>query len=91
MFGCITLWGLRLTYNFYRKGGYRRGGEDYRWVHIRDNYPKILVELLNFFFVSYYQIVLIYMFTYPIYLCSNLQINLFDIGLTAIWLLLFCG
>ena len=26
MLGCITLWGLRLTYNFYRKGGFRKGG-----------------------------------------------------------------
>ena len=26
MFGFITLWGLRLTYNFYRKGGYTSQG-----------------------------------------------------------------
>ena len=26
------LWGVRLTYNFARKGGYKPGGEDYRWV-----------------------------------------------------------
>ncbi len=25
-----TVWGLRLTYNFYRKGGYSWSGEDYR-------------------------------------------------------------
>lgn len=27
----VALWGVRLTYDFWRKGGYRRGGEDYRW------------------------------------------------------------
>ena len=26
----ISVWGARLTYNFYRKGGYN-GEEDYRW------------------------------------------------------------
>lgn len=25
------LWGVRRTFNLARKGGYRRGGEDYRW------------------------------------------------------------
>lgn len=28
---CITLWGLRLSFNFYRKGGYNLNEEDYRW------------------------------------------------------------
>jgi len=26
MVGLISLWGLRLTYNFFRKGGYAKGG-----------------------------------------------------------------
>jgi steroid 5-alpha reductase family enzyme len=38
-----TLWGVRLTYNFYRKGGYKNGGEDYRWAYIRERYHWILV------------------------------------------------
>ena len=29
MAGLATAWGLRLTFNFYRKGGYRLGEEDY--------------------------------------------------------------
>jgi steroid 5-alpha reductase family enzyme len=28
--GLLAVWGLRLTYNFYRKGGYAWKGEDYR-------------------------------------------------------------
>lgn len=43
MFAFICLWGLRLTYNFWRKGGYTSVGEDYRWAYIRKNYPKMLV------------------------------------------------
>lgn len=35
MFGFVLVWGLRLTYNYYRKGGYAKGGEDYRWAYIR--------------------------------------------------------
>lgn len=31
----ISLWGLRLSYNFWRKGGYWIGGEDYRWIRVR--------------------------------------------------------
>jgi steroid 5-alpha reductase family enzyme len=35
----VTLWGLRLSYNFYRKGGYNiipwKGEEDYRWKIFR--------------------------------------------------------
>jgi steroid 5-alpha reductase family enzyme len=34
-----TAWGLRLTFNFWRKGGYSgglfRGEEDYRWVEMK--------------------------------------------------------
>ncbi len=30
----VVLWGARLTFNFARKGGYRKGGEDYRWAHV---------------------------------------------------------
>ena len=31
----VTLWGIRLTFNLARKGGYRPGGEDYRWAVLR--------------------------------------------------------
>ena len=43
MLGLTCVWGVRLTYNFYRKGGYKRGGEDYRWEYIRKNYHWLLV------------------------------------------------
>jgi steroid 5-alpha reductase family enzyme len=35
MAALTTLWGLRLQYNFFRKGGFSSGGEDYRWKYIR--------------------------------------------------------
>ncbi|MDE0250719.1 MAG: DUF1295 domain-containing protein, partial [Gammaproteobacteria bacterium] len=32
----VIIWGARLTFNYARKGGFRRGGEDYRWIVVRE-------------------------------------------------------
>jgi steroid 5-alpha reductase family enzyme len=63
----ITLWGARLTFNFARKGGYS-DKEDYRWAELRrivNN--RTLWALFNFFFISFYQQILIFLFTIPVY------------------------
>lgn len=36
-----TLWGVRLTFNFWRKGGYTVGDEDYRWANIQKDLKKL--------------------------------------------------
>jgi steroid 5-alpha reductase family enzyme len=67
-----TLWGLRLTYNFARRGGYHllfwKGDEDYRWGVLRQQgkfkNPWIWA-LFNLFFISLYQNTLILLFTLP--------------------------
>ena len=46
-----TIWGLRLTWNFNRRGGYKwppwDGDEDYRWKYIQDgHFLKILQNKL---------------------------------------------
>ena len=41
---------LRLTYNFYIKGGFS-GGEDYRWAVIRRWYPGWRWEIFNLIFI----------------------------------------
>ncbi len=68
----ITVWGARLTYNFARRGGYSwklwTGEEDYRWEVLRQNPAlkgKVRWTLFNLFFISYYQMGLILMFTLP--------------------------
>lgn len=66
-------------------------GEDYRWVWIRENFDWFQAELLNFFFTSYYQLILIYWFTSPIYYASNPELNVFDIILFLVWIVLFLG
>jgi steroid 5-alpha reductase family enzyme len=37
-----TIWGIRLTFNYARKGGYNKGEEDYRWVTVRKMYGPIV-------------------------------------------------
>lgn len=93
VFAFICMWGFRLTYNFFRKGGYTSGsGEDYRWVYIRKHYPKLMVELLTFFFTSYYQVILIYWFSAPIkYSAEPAQLTLLDLALFGLWILFFAG
>lgn len=69
----VTIWGLRLTYNFSRRGGYSlkfwEGEEDYRWAVVRSK-PEFQAPwkwvAFNFFFISFYQMGLILLFTLPI-------------------------
>lgn len=69
----VAVWGLRLSYNFGRRGGYHwipwRGEEDYRWGVLRQN-PVLAKRLpwaaFNLFFISLYQNTLILLFTLPI-------------------------
>lgn len=69
----VTIWGIRLTYNFARRGAYQwkfwAGEEDYRWEVLRNrpgfNKPFVWT-LFNLFFISAYQNVLIFLFTLPV-------------------------
>jgi steroid 5-alpha reductase family enzyme len=61
----ITLWGARLTFNFARKGGYRPGGEDYRWEVLRAKMKPWQYQIFNIFFIVIAQNVLIFAITLP--------------------------
>lgn len=68
-----TAWGLRLTYNFARRGAYQwkfwEGEEDYRWeiLRKRPGFSNPFVWMLfNLFFICFYQNALIFLFTLPI-------------------------
>jgi steroid 5-alpha reductase family enzyme len=68
-----TVWGVRLTYNFSRQGGYSwrfwSGEEDYRWAHLRQ-WPVLNTRAgwsaFNLLFICFYQNVLLLWFTLPI-------------------------
>ncbi|MBK8564037.1 MAG: DUF1295 domain-containing protein [Saprospiraceae bacterium] len=67
-----TVWGLRLTFNFWRRGGYSwipwAGEEDYRWSVLR-KMPLLSGRLrwaaFNLGFISFYQMGLVLLFTLP--------------------------
>lgn len=70
----VILWGIRLSYNFARRGGYRylKGKgfieEDYRWPVLKEKIPnRVLFELFNLAFISSFQLGLIFLFTLPLY------------------------
>jgi steroid 5-alpha reductase family enzyme len=92
----ITIWGIRLTYNFARRGAYVlkfwEGEEDYRWEELRKRpgfKNRFVWMLFNLFFISGYHNVLIFLFTVPIITCLNddvLTINFIDILLALIFI-----
>lgn len=43
---------LRLTYNYWRKGGYSIGSEDYRWAVLREKINPPLFFVFNVVFIS---------------------------------------
>ncbi len=74
----VTLWGIRLTYNFARKGAYKlkfwEGEEDYRWEKVRAIpflQNRAVWMAFDFFFISGYQNALILMFTFPALVCMG--------------------
>jgi len=88
-----TLWGFRLSFNFWRKGGYKAGEEDYRWPVLRKIINnKFLYELFNLVFISIYQNILIFLFSSPIIVASansHKSLNIIDyIGVIAFLLFL---
>ncbi|KAF2400189.1 DUF1295-domain-containing protein [Trichodelitschia bisporula] len=62
------VWGARLTFNFWRKGGYSSGGEDYRWEIIRGWWNAPTMFVFNVFFIALAQNVLLFLITTPVYL-----------------------
>lgn len=68
----ISIWGIRLTYNFTRRGGYSlrfwTGEEDYRWSILRakpEFSPQWKWVAFNLFFISFYQMGLVMLIMFP--------------------------
>ncbi len=78
----VTLWGLRLTFNFARKGAYKlkfwEGEEDYRWKVLRakkEFQPHWKWMVFNFFFICIYQNTLVLMTTFPALVLMNVDVS----------------
>jgi len=52
MCALTALWGARLSYNYYRKGGYKlHVGEDYRWAYLQEKFGRNRAAWVAFNFV----------------------------------------
>ncbi|CAM9579537.1 unnamed protein product, partial [Ectocarpus fasciculatus] len=66
----VSVWGARLTYNFWRKGGYGNlitHEEDYRWPILREMMHPAVFFFFNLTFIATYQNVLLYLIALPTY------------------------
>jgi steroid 5-alpha reductase family enzyme len=91
----ISIWGVRLTYNFAKKGAYSlkfwSGEEDYRWIVLREN-PKLNNKwkwaFFDLFFISIYQNALVLAITLPLLAVmeSTVAFNFFDVLIAGILL-----
>ena len=95
MASLVSVWGIRLTYNFYRRGGYHwkvwKGEEDYRWAVLRQKkefQSPIRWMMFNLVFISFYQMTLILLFTIPIVKSmEGSDLNIWDVILGILFLL----
>ncbi len=83
-----TLWGIRLTYNLARKGGYR-GSEDYRWAVLRRSMSSWRFQLFNLFFIVIYQSGLLVLIALPaenVYQHAATPFGALDVALSVLFL-----
>ncbi|KAL4529022.1 hypothetical protein Ndes2437A_g03545 [Nannochloris sp. 'desiccata'] len=94
----VWIWGSRLTYNFYRKGGYALTGEDYRWKIIQEGANPILFQIFNVVFIAFIQNVLLASIVSPVYVAwaasydarNKMTISLNEVDILAGILALTC-
>lgn len=65
MTALTAAWGVRLTFNFWRKGGYAAGGEDYRWEILRERLGPLGFQVFNATFIAPYQNLLLLLIAAP--------------------------
>jgi steroid 5-alpha reductase family enzyme len=93
MAGLATLWGVRLTFNFARKGGYN-GHEDYRWPVLRARMKPWQFQIFNLLFIVLYQNAILVLITLPAltaYEHRGEPFGIADLGLTLLFLALLAG
>ncbi|KAL4952582.1 hypothetical protein BDW69DRAFT_195532 [Aspergillus filifer] len=62
------IWSIRLTFNYWRRGGYQIGSEDYRWSIVRSWVNnRFVFFLFNITFISVIQPLLLLLLTTPTY------------------------
>ncbi len=94
MAGLAVLWGVRLTYNFARKGGYKPGGEDYRWEEVQKKIGPAWFQVLNATFLAPFQNYLLLFIAVPSYAAyqfAGTPLNALDYGAAVAFVIFFLG
>ncbi|RLP77576.1 DUF1295 domain-containing protein [Mycetocola tolaasinivorans] len=88
-----TAWGVRLTFNYARKGGFRRGAEDYRWGTVRQKLTPAQWVVFHALFISVYQQALLLLLILPAWTAyeHRTPLGVLDWILAAIFMLLLVG
>jgi steroid 5-alpha reductase family enzyme len=81
-----SVWSTRLTYNYWRRGGYSVGSEDYRWELVKDYIGPAAMFVMNVIFISLAQSLLLCIVTIPSYVML-LSERLVDVGALPAWTL----
>jgi steroid 5-alpha reductase family enzyme len=103
MASLATIWGIRLTWNFNRRGGYCwpiwLGDEDYRWSYLKKGSfitlltSPLVWHIFNFAFISCFQNFLLFMIAAPTFIafeaskCAPKGLNLLDFVATILFLM----
>jgi len=88
----VTAWGVRLTFNFARKGGYT-GMEDYRWAILRGRMTKWQFQLFNILFIVLFQSALLVLISLPAYIAWQHPVPFtgWDAAFAALFVALLVG
>jgi steroid 5-alpha reductase family enzyme len=90
MAALVILWGARLTFNYARKGGYAKGGEDYRWAVLRQRLGTGWKwHAFNFSFIAGYQQFIVWAITLPCWAVSSATaapLGALDLALAGLFL-----
>ncbi|KAF7620369.1 DUF1295 domain protein [Aspergillus flavus] len=63
-----VLWSVRLAFNYWRKGGYQIGSEDYRWAIVRSKVNnRFVFFIFNIVFISLIQSLVLLLLAAPTY------------------------
>jgi steroid 5-alpha reductase family enzyme len=87
-----TAWGVRLTFNFARKGGYT-GTEDYRWAVLRGRMQPWQFQVFNLLFIIGFQMTLLVLITLPAHVALQhpVPFTAWDAALAVLFLALLVG
>ncbi len=94
MTALATLWGARLTFNYARKGGYARGGEDYRWAELRKRMKPWQYQVFNVVFIAGFQNALLFALSSPAWVAfehRGAPLGAADFAAAALFLALLAG